>query len=350
MSTIATVVTTDGWIPITPDYPIKPVTTAKPVTAITPITTANPVATAKPEATLQPATTPDPGATVAPGAEVMSNVTTSEPAPQEEEGLKVDQDYRTGCGKRYVPQKKIVGGEVSDFGEWPWQVSLRQWRQVTYLHKCGAALVNENWAITAAHCVESVKPETLLLRLGEYNLEDESEPYGYLERRVELIAIHPQFDSRTFEYDLAMLRFYEPVKFAPNIVPICLPEADDDYLNRTAWVTGWGRLYENGPLPSKLQEVPVPIIPNSDCESMYKEAGFVEHIPKIFLCGGYAIGGRDSCEGDSGGPLVTQRNNSDRHELIGIISWGIGCAQKNQPGVYTRITYFREWVEQIMLF
>jgi len=280
----------------------------------------------------------------------MSNVTTSEPAPQEEEGLKVDQDYRTGCGKRYVPQKKIVGGEVSDFGEWPWQVSLRQWRQVTYLHKCGAALVNENWAITAAHCVESVKPETLLLRLGEYNLEDESEPYGYLERRVELIAIHPQFDSRTFEYDLAMLRFYEPVKFAPNIVPICLPEADDDYLNRTAWVTGWGRLYENGPLPSKLQEVPVPIIPNSDCESMYKEAGFVEHIPKIFLCGGYAIGGRDSCEGDSGGPLVTQRNNSDRHELIGIISWGIGCAQKNQPGVYTRITYFREWVEQIMLF
>ena len=51
-----------------------------------------------------------------------------------------------------------------------------------------------------------MKPESLLLRLGEYNLEDESEPYHFIERRVELIAIHPEFDSRTFEYDLAMLR------------------------------------------------------------------------------------------------------------------------------------------------
>ena len=55
-------------------------------------------------------------------------------------------------------------------------------------------------------------------------------------------------------------------------------------------------------------------------------------------------------QGDSGGPLVLKREDSDSYELIGIISWGIGCAQQNQPGVYTRITYFRKWVEQIMLF
>ena len=58
------------------------------------------------------------------------------------------------CGKPVYPSKRIVGGAIAGFGEFPWQVSLRQWRSVTYLHKCGAALVNENWIITAAHCVE----------------------------------------------------------------------------------------------------------------------------------------------------------------------------------------------------
>lgn len=58
------------------------------------------------------------------------------------------------CGRRMYPEARIVGGEKSSFGKWPWQISLRQWRTSTYLHKCGAALLNENWAITAAHCVD----------------------------------------------------------------------------------------------------------------------------------------------------------------------------------------------------
>ena len=58
------------------------------------------------------------------------------------------------CGRRIWPQARIVGGAKSEFGQWPWQISLRQYRTSSYLHKCGAALLNENWAITAAHCVE----------------------------------------------------------------------------------------------------------------------------------------------------------------------------------------------------
>lgn len=60
----------------------------------------------------------------------------------------------TVCGRRMYPEARIVGGEKSSFGQWPWQISLRQWKTSTYLHKCGAALLNENWAITAAHCVD----------------------------------------------------------------------------------------------------------------------------------------------------------------------------------------------------
>ncbi|KAL3286398.1 hypothetical protein HHI36_000907 [Cryptolaemus montrouzieri] len=258
-------------------------------------------------------------------------------------------DFTNVCGRRMYPEARIVGGEKSSFGKWPWQISLRQWRTSTYLHKCGAALLNENWAITAAHCVDNVPPSDLLLRLGEHDLSTESEPYLHQERRVQIVASHPQFDPRTFEYDLALLRFYEPVTFQPNIIPVCVPQSDENFVGRTAYVTGWGRLYEDGPLPSVLQEVSVPVINNSVCESMYRSAGYIEHIPHIFICAGWRRGGYDSCEGDSGGPMVIQREDK-RFLLAGVISWGIGCAEPNQPGVYTRISEFRDWINQILQF
>lgn len=84
-----------------------------------------------------------------------------------------------------------------------------------------------------------------MLRIGEHDLANEDEPYGYQERRVQIVASHPQFDARTFEYDLALLRFYEPLlPFQPNVLPICLPDDDETYVGRTAYVTGWGRLYD----------------------------------------------------------------------------------------------------------
>lgn len=91
----------------------------------------------------------------------------------------------------------------------------------------------------------SVPPSDLLLRLGEHDLSSEDEPYKYQERRIQIVASHPQFDPRTFEYDLALLRFYEPVAFQPNIIPICVPEDDRNFVGDTAFVTGWGRLYES---------------------------------------------------------------------------------------------------------
>ena len=81
--------------------------------------------------------------------------------------------------------------------------------------------------------------------MGEYDLNDEySEPYTFQDRKVQIVASHPKFDPKTFEYDLALLRFYEPVTFQPNIIPVCIPEDDADLVGKTAWVTGWGRLYE----------------------------------------------------------------------------------------------------------
>ncbi|XP_037572721.1 serine proteinase stubble [Dermacentor silvarum] len=262
-----------------------------------------------------------------------------------------DKDIRKICGRpRTIPSARIVGGEQTKFAQWPWMISLRQFKRNNFLHKCGAALLNEYWAISAAHCVHNVSPTDILLRLGEYDLKSEREPLSHVERRVQIVATHPRFDASTFEYDLALLRLYEPVPFQDNVIPVCVPDTNDSFVGRSAVVTGWGRLYEDGPLPNVMQKVSVPIITNKECESMYRKAGFIEDIPNIFICAGLAKGGKDSCEGDSGGPLVLKDPKTGQWSLIGIISWGIGCALPNQPGVYTRITHFADWIRQIIVF
>ena len=134
-----------------------------------------------------------------------------------------------------------------------------------------------------------------------------------------------------------------PVDFQPNAIPICLPDDTNDLVGRTGSVTGWGRRSEYGQISPILREVHLPIISNEKCMSMYRLSGQNEWIPKIFLCAGTANGGKDSCEGDSGGPLVVKSRNG-RYNLAGIISWGIGCGDRNRPGVYTRISEFKNWI------
>ena len=79
--------------------------------------------------------------------------------------------------------------------------------------------------------------------MGEYDLATDEEEFPYVERKVQLVESHPKFDPRTFEYDLALLRF-TPVRFQPNIIPICLPEGNPDFVGSTAYVSGWGSLFE----------------------------------------------------------------------------------------------------------
>ena len=80
--------------------------------------------------------------------------------------------------------------------------------------------------------------------MGVYNLAADKEDYPQLERLVQWIVPHPKFNSQTFEYDLALLRFYQPVRYQPNVIPICLPEEDSAFIGRMGHITGWGRLYD----------------------------------------------------------------------------------------------------------
>nr|XP_029709465.1 serine proteinase stubble-like [Aedes albopictus] len=182
------------------------------------------------------------------------------------------------------------------------------------------------------------------LRMGELDITSRRGP----RRLVETVITHPNFDRLTLEYDLALLRFNAPVVFQPNVSPICLPDSNETFIGRTAFVTGWGALKEaGGPLATTLQEVSLPVMDNTICEIMYKSSGYDQSIPNIFICAGLRNGGRDACQGDSGGPMVIQRPDK-RFLLAGIASWGGVCGAPNEPGVYTRVSEFRHWIEEII--
>ncbi|KAG5681913.1 hypothetical protein PVAND_011317 [Polypedilum vanderplanki] len=253
------------------------------------------------------------------------------------------------CGLSTVtsarPEVRIVGGKNAGWAQYPWQVSVRRTSFFGFssTHRCGGAVLNENFIATAGHCVDDLLTSQIRIRVGEYDFSHIQEQLPYIERAISKKIVHPKYNFYTYEYDLALVKLEQPLEFAPHISPICLPATEDLLVGENATLTGWGRLSEGGTLPSVLQEVSVPIVSNDRCKSMFLRAGRHEFIPDIFLCAGHDLGKFDSCQGDSGGPL--QVKGKDGHYfLAGIISWGIGCAEPNLPGVCTRISKFVPWI------
>lgn len=105
-----------------------------------------------------------------------------------------------------------------------------------------------------------------------------------LRRRATLVAQHPKFRPKSYEYDLALIRLEKAVPLTIN--PVCLPMSNETFVGKIATATGWGRLFEDGPLANSLQQVSLPVITNAQCQEMYRNAGYKEVIPFIFLCAG----------------------------------------------------------------
>ncbi|XP_037135015.1 transmembrane protease serine 9-like isoform X2 [Syngnathus acus] len=229
------------------------------------------------------------------------------------------------CG-RPPRSTKIIGGGAAQEGSWPWQASL----QNLGIHVCGGSLINKEWLLSAAHCFTSTTTAGWSVSLGRQNLE-ETDP-NEVTRTVAVIILHPLFDSLIFNNDIALLRLSSAVTFTNYIRPVCLA-ADGSVFNTgtKTWVTGWGDMQEGD-----LQEVQVPIVGNRQCKCLLGVD------LDSMICAGFLEGGKDTCLGDSGGPMVTEQDSIWIQS--GIISFGFGCAQPNQPGVYTRVSSYQSWI------
>ncbi|XP_023230910.1 transmembrane protease serine 9-like [Centruroides sculpturatus] len=253
------------------------------------------------------------------------------------------------CGVKHLrPFGRIVGGKNTFFGNWPWQVLVKEeaWLGIHVKNKCGGVLINSLYVLTAAHCQPGFLGSLMVL-LGEHDLTGDYELLKPVKKKVKRMIVHRQYNSQTLENDLALLELESPVRFQSHIIPICLPDRWEDFTGQIAYVTGWGKLSHGGTLPTVLQEVRVPIISNSRCQQMFLAAGHVKAIRDTFVCAGYDSGGQDSCEGDSGGPLMVRRED-DRWVLVGTVSHGIRCADPNLPGVYMRTAAYRAWIDNII--
>ncbi|OQV25899.1 Serine proteinase stubble [Hypsibius exemplaris] len=237
---------------------------------------------------------------------------------------------------------RIVGGSEAKMGEFPWQVSLRRIVGLISSHRCGAALVHPRWVITAAHCASDIPTNRMIVRIGEYDFRDANSTYPHVDIRVAERVIHQKFNFLTFENDVALLRLAEPVKLGPHIIPVCLAPFKN-YTGSYGTISGWGRLSQGGALPPVLHKVDVPFIAKKECESWFDDGDRHQDIEPVFICAGYKNGGRDACQGDSGGPVVQKVDG--RWGLVGVISWGIGCADPNLPGVSTLIPLFADWIK-----
>uniref|UniRef100_A0A673BDK6 Vitamin K-dependent protein C n=1 Tax=Sphaeramia orbicularis TaxID=375764 RepID=A0A673BDK6_9TELE len=272
-------------------------------------------------------------------------------------GYKLHDDHRTckptgssSCGQLLISKSSysdpidglqpwVVGGEVGKKGESPWQVMLLNARGG--LH-CGGVLIDQNWVLTAAHCLRNNL--SFRVRLGDY--ERIRYEGSEVTMRVVKAFKHPDYNSRTVDNDIAMLRLESPAPFSTYIIPVCLPGRDlaEGVLHRNGTVTvvtGWGKDdIDSTRFSSALNVIKIPLVDHSVCAQQ-----MTNNVSHNVLCAGILGKSFDACEGDSGGPMVTLYRNT--WFLVGLVSWGEGCGHVDKLGIYTKVSNYNEWIHRV---
>ncbi|MCP2260760.1 Trypsin [Streptoalloteichus tenebrarius] len=213
----------------------------------------------------------------------------------------------------------IVGGSRVSTSTYPWVVHLTT---ASGFQFCGGTLVRPNKVVTAAHCTAGDSPSAVRVVAGR----DDKQSTAGVVAKVTRIWVHPRYDVEAGN-DVSVLTLDRNL---PNAT-LPLASGSDTALyapGTNATILGWGTTREGGSASRYLLGATVPVTSDSYCASAYPR----EFAARGEVCAGYERGGTDTCQGDSGGPLAAGG------KLIGVTSWGQGCARAGKPGVYARVS------------
>jgi len=276
------------------------------------------------------------------------------------------------CGKEGTT--RIVGGQTSRSGKYPWLVGLWDARNASKTQKeavsCGGTLIASRWVVTAAHCIWYVEngrwykhtKDNLYVVLGEFDISSTSDSFDTNRKEVRLQIdpiVHQNYNRITLSNDIALLKLAEDINLN-TYTPACLATSGADYTGQNGRLYGWGSLRScPQEWPDILQEVEVGIISDAACEAQSsnsvidrdpntgrcrtRSASYRDQISDEMLCAGAP--GKDSCQGDSGGPFTVKESTTEQHELVGVVSWGYGCAANGLSGVYAEVAKLRGWID-----
>jgi trypsin len=225
---------------------------------------------------------------------------------------------------------RIVGGERASITSYPFAVYLATTDGFQF---CGGTLAAPDKVVTAAHCAGGQQPADIKVVAGR---EDKQSTTTGISVDVTKIWVHPKYTDALAGADVAVLSLAKRLPYKP--IPIAAGQDNALYHAGTqSTILGWGRTSSGGQSSRYLLKATVPVLDDTSCGT-----AFSKYNPDAMVCAGYANGGIDACQGDSGGPMVAGG------KLVGISSWGEGCALPNKPGVYTRVAaYAKDITRQI---
>uniref|UniRef100_D9HQ78 trypsin n=1 Tax=Heliconius melpomene TaxID=34740 RepID=D9HQ78_HELME len=220
---------------------------------------------------------------------------------------------------------RIVGGKKITIYDAPYQVLFGKY--------CGGVLIAPEWVLTAAHC--NIK-EKYVYAGSTFR----SDALGY---RICAHFLHPFWNRtklHTHDYDYQLALLEKPVPITSASRPIAIAQPSDIQPGIFVSITGWGYLkYKANRMQDVLHRIYIPLLSERECRNL--PDGQYSQITERMFCAGFTNGTKDSCQGDSGSPVVYQG------KLLGLVSYGIGCAEPNHPGVYANVPLARSWITSI---
>nr|XP_044249214.1 transmembrane protease serine 9-like [Drosophila takahashii] len=234
------------------------------------------------------------------------------------------------------PQGRIINGTTVDIARHPYLVSLRYRRNETesYKHECAGVIISEQALLTSAQCLDGLPEGTKLLAVAGANTRNGTDGFIY---PVANWTHHPNYDPITVDNDIGVLLLDTPLNLTHFGISSIGIRSERPAVGRLATVAGWGYREEWGPSSYNLEQTEVPVVSAEECTQIYGAGEVTERM----ICAGFVTqGGSDACQGDTGGPLVIDG------QLVGLVSWGRGCARPNYPTVYCYVASFADWIEE----